>query len=337
MNQVPQFNPNFAYNNLGMVVGKLVYGSPALRQDQTEYGWDFLLNATGFGSVNLRIPMLDKAQASINQFPIADPKPRVRAGLAQISQFVTTTGKTFTNFTSFVELEKPITVKGEEMEDKVSGRLSGEMFGKQQSKDGLKFKLVFYATDRKDKKKRAQRGNGDFIDASVLTLEATDPELIQQIANTPDGANVDIGYYYINKDDVTYDEFGMAEGSGEKVERIEVKKFKMLKAPEGGGFVGGNFTNQQGFNQGGQGTNQPPAGFNPAPADGAGGFNQGGFANGNETQFNQQEANNFTNQTFGGQAGFDQQQGFNQGNQGGQGGQFPGANTGYNGQFPFGN
>jgi hypothetical protein len=333
MNQVPQFNPNFAYNNLGMVVGKLVYGSPALRQDQTEYGWDFLLNATGFGSVNLRIPMLDKAQASINEFPIVDPKPRVRAGLAQISQFVTTTGKTFTNFTSFVELEKPITVKGEEMEDKVSGRLSGEMFGKQQSKDGIQFKLVFYATDRKDKKKRAQRGNGDFIDASVLTLEATDPELIQQIANTPDGANVDIGYYYINKDDVTYDEFGMTEGSGVKIERIEVKKFKMLKAPEGGGFTNGFNGQPNGFVNNQPNTHQgPPAGFNP-PNE------QGGFSQGNEQQFNQQEANNFTQQTFGGQAGFEQQQGFNQqGGQGfGQGGQqFPGANTGYNGQFPFG-
>ncbi|AGY48771.1 hypothetical protein Staley_88 [Bacillus phage Staley] len=332
MNQVPQFNPNFAYNNLGMVVGKLVYGSPALRQDQTEYGWDFLLNATGFGSVNLRIPMLDKAQASINEFPITDPKPRVRAGLAQISQFVTTTGKTFTNFTSFVELEKPITVKGEEMEDKVSGRLSGEMFGKQQSKDGIQFKLVFYATDRKDKKKRATRANGDFIDASVLTLEATDPAIAQQIANTPDGANVDIGYYYINKDDVTYDEFGMAEGSGEKIERIEVKKFKMLKAPEGGGFSNGFAGQQNGFQQQGFQNQQqqqqqgPPPGFNPPNEN-------GGFSQGNETQFNQQQANNFQQQTFGGQAGFEQQQGFNQ-QQGGQ--QFPGSDTGYTGQFPFG-
>lgn len=308
MNNAPQFNPKYTYNNIGMVVGTLVYGSPALRQDQTEYGWDLLLNAKGFGSVNVRIAKLDKAQASINRFPISDPKPRVRAGLTQISQFVTNTNKTFTNFTTFVELEEPTTVNDEQIADKVSGRLSGEIFAKQQAGEGIKFKLAFYSTDRRDSKKRATNGQGQPIDVNVLTLEAHDPAIVQQIANTPDGANVDIGYYYINKDDITYDEFGMPEGSGNKIERIEVKKFKMLAAPTNnfaGGYGGGQGfapnPNQGagGFNQGGQ----PPAGFNP----------QGGFAQGNEQQFNQQEAQNFQQNVFGDQGS---QGGFNQGNAG---------------------
>jgi hypothetical protein len=240
-----------------------------------------LLNAKGFGSINVRIPMLEKAQNSLDNFPISE-KPRVRAGLSRIEQFTTDKGKTYTNATTFVELSEAKTAAGADMKDNIAGRVAGEIFNIRpiNNNQALAFDIVTYPTQRDDESKRAALQDGTPVDPQVLKMEVHDPQVIHQIQQTVrNGSNVETGYKYLNKSDVQYDGYGFPINDPNSViERLECGKIVVHGAPQpqGQGF-GGN-------PQGGFGGGNPQGGFggqggfgNPNPQGGGFGGGQGGF------------------------------------------------------------
>lgn len=258
--QHPDFKAGFKYQNIGNIVGTLNYAKEMKKQDGSVFGWEFLLNARGFGSINVRIPMLDRAQNSLDNFPISD-KPRVRAGLSRIEQFLADSGRLYTNATTFVELSEAVTVSGEPMKDNIAGRVAGEIFNisQIQGENGpaLKFQLVTFPVQRDDESKRAMQQNGTPVDPQVLTLEAHDPNVVGQIQQTVrNGSNVEVGYKYFNKQNVQYDDYGFAINDPNSViERLECGKIVVHgapQAPQGQGFGGfgnnpqGGFGNPQG-------------------------------------------------------------------------------------------
>lgn len=265
--QYPDFKAGFKYQNIGNIVGTLNYAKAMKRKDDSEYGIEFLINARGFGSINVRIPMMDRAQSSLDNYSVSD-KPRVRAGLARIEQFVADNGRVYTNATTFVELSDATTASGEPMKDNIAGRVGGEVFNIQQiqGSNAIKFSIVSYSVDRKDESKRATTQDGTPLDPQVLTFEAHDPNVINQIQQTVrQGSNVEVGYKYLNKSNVQYDEYGFAinGGNSDVIERLEAGKIVVHGAPQQqqqGGF-GGGFGQQQ---QGGFG-GQQQQGFGQQP------------------------------------------------------------------------
>lgn len=300
MTNLPEFKSGFKYQNIGNIVGTLNYAKELKRQDDSVYGWEFLINAKGFGSVNVRIPMMQKAQASIDNYPVED-KPKVRAGLSRIEQFTADSGKTYTNATTFVELSDAVTAAGVPMKDNIAGRVAGEVFNIQPaSKNGVNFfqvSIIIYSTDRDDDKKRAFKNDGTPVDPQVLVLEVHDPQIINQIQQTVTlGSNIEVGYKYLNKSDVQYDDYGFPiNDPNSTIERLEIGKVVVHSGPQQGGqgFGGGN----QGFG------GQQQGGF-------GGGQQQGGFGG------QQQQSGGFGNQ--GQQGGFGGQQQQQQQQQGGQ-------------------
>lgn len=274
--QYPEFKAGFRYQNIGNVVGTLNYARELKRKDGSAYGWEFLINARGFGSVNVRIPILDRAQNSIDNYPVSE-KPRVRASLTRIEQFTTDKGKTYTSATTFVELSDATTVNGEEMKDNIAGRIAGEIYNIQQIQGengpALRFNIVTYPVDRNNENERAKQHDGTPVDPQVLTLEAHDPQIIAQLQQTvTHGSNIEVGYKYLNKSNVKYDEYGFAINDKDSViERLEVGKVVVHGAPRD---QGNGFGNQQvGFGNMQQPFQQPiqqpiqqqqnNAGFNP--------------------------------------------------------------------------
>lgn len=310
--QYPDFKSGFKYQNIGNIVGMLNYAKELKRKDDSVYGWEFLINAKGFGSVNVRIPMMDRAQSSIDNFPVED-KPRVRAGLTRIEQFTSDKGKTYTNATTFVELSEAVTVNGDKMNDNIAGRVAGEVFDIQQIQGlngaaALKLKVVTYPTDKNDEKKRAFQAEGTPVDPQVLTFEAHDQNIINQLQQTVNqGSNIEIGYKYFNKSMVQYDEYGYPiNDENNTIERLEIGKLTVhggQQQQQNGTFGGGFGQQQQGF--GGQ-------------QQGFGG--QQGFGQQAPPQQYQQQQQNFGQQQngFGQQQnqqngfGYQPQQGFNQ-------------------------
>ena len=250
MVNVPEFKPNFKYSNIGNVVGSLVYARQMEKKDGTPFGHEFLINARGFGSVNVRVPKLEKSQYALDHFSVAD-KPRVRMGLTQLSQFVTDKGKVYTHTTSFQEMTEAKTVDGKDMPDAIKGRFGGEVFNLRLENGIVKFHIISYGVDKDGK--RTTLNNGQPTDPDIVAFEVHKPELIEQFKqNVRNGMNIEVGYSYINKTDVSYDEYGFPVGSGEVIERVEVGKFVVHQ------------TNQQPSQQGNMGSfGQPQQQSNP--------------------------------------------------------------------------
>lgn len=260
--QHPEFKPGFRYQNIGNIVGTLNYARELKRKDGSVFGWEFLINARGFGSVNVRIPIMDRAQNSIDNYPVSE-KPRVRARLTRIEQFTSDKGKTYTSATTFMELNDATTVTGEEMKDNIAGRIAGEIYNIQQIQGengpALKFNIVTYPVDRNNENERAKYNDGTPVDPQVITLEAHDPKIVAQLQQTVrQGSNIEVGYKYFNKSSVKYDEYGFAINDKDSViERLEVGKVVVHGAPR---EQGNGFGNQQvafGNQQNGFGNAQP--------------------------------------------------------------------------------
>lgn len=314
--QYPDFKSGFKYANIGNIVGTLNYAKAMKKKDGvTEFGYEFLINARGFGSINVRIPMMDRAQNSLDNFPVSD-KPRVRAGLSRIEQFTSDAGKTYTNATTFVELSEAKTASGEDMKDNIAGRVAGEVFNLQQIQGengpAIKFDVVSYSVDKDDANKRATTANGTPVDPQVLTFEAHDPEVVHQIQQTVrQGANVEVGYKYFNKSNIQYDDYGFAINDNSSViERLECGKIVVHGAPQQqnqGGFGGnqGGFGGQQ-QNQQQQGFGQQQQGFGQQQQQQQQGYQGGGF--GDPNQYNMPDNQIPFSQNYQ-QQGFGQQQG----------------------------
>jgi len=230
MVNVPEFKPNFKYSNIGNVVGSLVYARQLERKDGTPFGHEFLINARGYGSINVRVPNIEKSQYALDHFSVAD-KPRVRMGLTQLGQFVSDKGKIYTHVTSFQEMTEAKTVNGADMPDAIKGRFGGEVFNLRMDNGIVKFHIVSYSVDKDGK--RITLKNGQPVDPDVVAFEVHDPELIEQFKqDVRNGMNIEVGYRYINKTDVTYDEYGFPSGSGETIERVEVGKLVIHSTPQ---------------------------------------------------------------------------------------------------------
>ena len=220
---IPEFKANFRYSNIGMVVGTLCYVKELKKQTGETYGHEFLINASGHGSVNVRIPMLAKSQQAMDNYPVSD-KPKVRVGLASLGMFFAQNGKVYTTITSFAEMMDAVKVDGSEMPDSIKGRVGGEVADMRMNADGtVTVMLVTYDVDKEGK--RIKLRNGNFIDPKVLKLEVVDQPLIEELKQKVRvGTNLEVGYSYVNKENHTYDEFGFPVGDGQRIERVEVKK-----------------------------------------------------------------------------------------------------------------
>ncbi|MEM5838908.1 hypothetical protein [Bacillus sp. LMB3902] len=281
MMNVPEFKPNFKYSNIGNVVGTLVYAKELRMKNGELFGHEFLINAKRYGSVNVRVPKLEKSQYAMDNFPVSE-KPRVRLGLTTLNQFVTDQGKVYTNATSFVEMSEAKRVDGSDMPDAINGRLGGEVFNLRMEGDIVKFNLISYGVDKEGN--RTKLKNGQPTDPDIITLEVHDPALVQEFqAKVRDGSNIEVGYKYINRDDTTFDEYGFPVGSGERIERVEVGKLvvqgeSQQPGPQGnsmGSFGQGN-PGQQPSAQGGQQPGfgqQPPQQSNPFGQQNSGNYN----------------------------------------------------------------
>lgn len=324
MSNVPQFKGNFKYSNVGNVVGTLVYAKEMLNKQQQIFGHEFLINAKGYGSINVRVPKLEKSQYAMDNFSVAD-KPRVRLGLTTLTQFVTNQGKVYTNATSFVEMSEAKRVDGSDMPDIIAGRIGGEVFNLRQEGEVIKFHIVSYSVDENGKRNTLRDGRP--IDPDVVAIEVHDPAVIQEFRNkgVQNGSNIEVGYKYINRDNVTYDEYGFAIGDGSRIERVEAGKLVVhggsgTPGPQGspqGNFQGGSpLGGQQGGNpfgggQSNQGSHNPFAnqqGNNPFTNQGNQQVNQGNpFANAeiiDQGEHLQDQANQIFGQNGQGQGGF---------------------------------
>lgn len=253
MANVPEFKQNFKYSNVGIVVGKLVYAKQLENEAGEAYGHEFLLNSpTTFGSVNVRVPKLEKSNYAMNNFHVAD-KPRVKLGLAQISQFTTDQGKTYTNMTSYLEMEEAKTVNGEDMADGVKGRVGGEVINLRMEGNVAKFSIVAHRTDKEGK--LMKKNNGEPLKPDVVEFVVEDQDVLQSMQGLQNGSNIEVGYHYINKDDVTYDEFGFAQGTGNRIEKVVAKKIVRVQQnnnnDQNTGSFGQNQSNQNQNNQNG--------------------------------------------------------------------------------------
>lgn len=266
MVNAPAFKPNFRYSNIGNVVGSLVYAKEMQKKNGEVFGHEFLINAKGFGSVNVRVPKLEKSQYAMNNFNVAD-KPRVRMGLTSLTQFVTDQGRIYTNTTSFVEMTEAKRVDGSDMPDAINGRFGGEVFNLRMEGNVVKFNIVSYDVDKEGN--RTMLNNGKPTDPNIVAFEVHDPELIQEFqAKVQNGSNIEVGYKYINKDDITYDDYGFPVGSGDRIERVEVGKVVVhgdsgQPGPQGnnmGSFGQGNSGQQPPGQNNFGGQNQPPFG-----------------------------------------------------------------------------
>lgn len=236
------YKPNFKYINMGIVTGQLTYVQDRAKKDTGEvYGKELLVFAKGFGSINVRLP-LDIGNRVLENFSVND-KPSIRVNLAKLEQFTAEqSGVTYTNVTSFVDVEEAVDNEGKPMAHKFAGRIGGEIINFQNLGNVLKFVVVSYNLD-KDKKLAINKNTGQPYAPAVIKVEVHDPQVIQSAlaAGLGEGANAEIGYYYYNKQDIRYDDFGMPVGDPNiKIERVEAGRIN-VQAPSA------NAGQQQGF------------------------------------------------------------------------------------------
>lgn len=228
MAEKPNFKANFTYANIGNVVGNLVYAKELKRKDGSVFGYDFLVNAQGFGGINIKVPMLSKAEETLENFPIAN-KPKVRFNLVSADAYFAQSGKTYLSMSTFNGGEE-----AGEMSDRAVGRLAGEVTKYRTDAQGnITFLLVVYQTD-KDNKLLINRRTGKAYEPRVIPVTVKDENLKKELkeGNVRDGANISIGYAFVNKTDVSYDEFGFSTGSGKRVTQILAKKMVIHSVPE---------------------------------------------------------------------------------------------------------
>jgi hypothetical protein len=229
MSNIPAFKPNYNYVNIGSVVGKIVYMNTMEKKETGEtFGYDYLIHAAGFGSVNVKVSKAEVYQYNNENYDVND-KPRVRINMTKIQQYVNNQQNVLTNAMTFSNFEEPKDHLGKDMPDAIKGRVGGEVFWKGNDQEGnLLLALAVYST-KKDGSLLTNR-DGKPYDPEILRLVVVDDNLKQTASQLNLGDNVHFGYYFINKDDITYDEFGFPTGdsTGNKIERIEVKKIMVM-------------------------------------------------------------------------------------------------------------
>ena len=221
-----EFKTNFKYSNIGTVVGTLCYFRPLERKDGSQYGGEFLLNVQGHGSVNVRVPNMQKVEEILAEFPVED-RPHVRVGMTQVDMFFAQSGKVYTNFTSFAQFK----AVGEEVEDTAKGNISGEVVKMKTNADGTISLLIYvFSTDKEGNVIKNYQGQALI---KKIKVDVVDPQLIKQVnEEVQEGTNLIVGYSFVNKNDVRYDEFGLPIGSGERVTRIEAGKLIVHANPK---------------------------------------------------------------------------------------------------------
>ena len=213
-----EFKTNFKYSNIGTVVGTLCYFRPLERKDGSQYGGEFLLNVQGHGSVNVRVPNMQKVEEILAEFPIEN-RPRVRVAMTQVDMFFAQSGKVYTNFTSFA----PFKEVGEEVQDTAKGNISGEVIKMKNNADGsASLMMVVFSTDKDGQLIKNYQGQAI---TKNIRIEVVDPKLVAQVNKEVQvGTNLVVGYSFVNKNDVSYDEYGLPIGNGERVTRVEAGK-----------------------------------------------------------------------------------------------------------------
>lgn len=225
-----QFKKEFKYTNIGTVVGTLCYYKPLERKDGSQYGGEFLLNVKGHGSVNVRVPSMYKLEQILENFNV-DDRPHVRIPMTQADCYISPqTKKVYINFTSFAEFKEV----GEDVQDTAKGNISGEVTAMKATDDKVVLMVAVFNTDKEGNLIKKQDGTP--LPPKAIKVDVIDPAMVKQFKDEVQvGSNVTIGYSYINKNDVSYDEFGLPIGDGGRVTRIEAKKLITLankKQPE---------------------------------------------------------------------------------------------------------
>ena len=223
------FNQSFTYSNVGTVVGQLVYAKPLNRKDGSQYGIDFLINVKGHGGVNVKVPNVNKANAILEKFPVSE-KPLVQFNLSALDTYLSKTGKWYLSFTTFTEAKEP---KNPE-DQKAIGKLGGEVTKVQFDENGdVRLLLAVYNTDNDGNLIKNKR-TGEPLPVKAVPLVVKDDELKKQLKkdNIVEGANISVGYSFINKNDVGVDEFGLPTGTGKRITEIRVKKIITHYAPK---------------------------------------------------------------------------------------------------------
>ena len=217
----PQFKGNFKYTNIGTIVGTLCYFKPLERKDGSQYGGEFLINVKGHGSVNVRVPSMYKVEQILEQFNVED-RPHVRIQMTQADCYISPqTKKTYINFTSFSDF------KLVEDEDTAKGNISGEVTAIKVEGGKAVLMLAVFNVDKEGN--RIVKQDGTPLPPKGIKVEVVDPALVKQFDEEVQvGSNVTIGYSYVNKNDVSYDEFGLPVGDGSRITRIEAKKLITL-------------------------------------------------------------------------------------------------------------
>lgn len=213
-----EFKSNFKYSNIGTVVGTLCYFRPLERKDGTQYGGEFLINVQGHGSVNVRVPNMGKVEEILADFPVEN-RPRVRVAMTQVDMFFAQSGKVYTNFTSFA----PFKEVGDNIEDTAKGNISGEVIKMKNNADGsASLMMVVFSTDKDGQLIKNYQGQAI---TKNIRIEVVDPQLVAQVNKEVQvGTNLVVGYSFVNKNDVSYDEYGLPIGNGERVTRVEAGK-----------------------------------------------------------------------------------------------------------------
>lgn len=213
-----QFHKDYKYTNIGTVVGTLCYFKPLERKDGSQYGGEFLINVHGHGSVNVRVPNMSKVEEILSEFPIEN-RNRVRVSMTQVDMFFAQSGKIYTNFTSF----SPFKAVGEEVQDTAKGNVSGEVVQIKQHGDALELIMAVFNVDKDGE--LIKNYQGQVLPPKKIKVDVIDPQLVVQVKKeVKEGTNLIVGYSFINKNDVSYDEYGLPVGSGERVTRIEAGK-----------------------------------------------------------------------------------------------------------------
>jgi hypothetical protein len=267
MSNVPAFKPNFKYTNIGQLVGKMVYMQPMKKKDTDEvFGFDYLIHAQGFGSINVRVPK-PEVYNQINDTYTPNEKPRVKVSMIKLGQYQNNHQNIVTNATSFNMFDEPKDVTGAEVVDGIKGRVGGEVYHMGTDNEGNYIIFVAVYPTKSDGSLLLKQDKTPY-EAELLRLFIVDDEMKKKAHEIKLGDNITFGYYYINKDDIVYDDFGFpTEGSsGKKIERIEIKKivFESSQAQQPSGF-GGQPAQTQPQNQ-----NQQPANQNANPFAGQG-------------------------------------------------------------------
>ena len=217
----PQFKGEFKYTNIGTIVGTLCYFKPLERKDGSQYGGEFLINVKGHGSVNVRVPSMYKVEQILEKFNV-DDRPHVRVPMTQVDCYTSPqTQKTYINFTSFADFKEV------EDADTAKGNISGEVTAIKDVGGKVILMLAVFNVDKEGK--RITKQDGTPLPPKALKIEVVDPELVKQFNNEVQaGSNVTIGYSYVNRNDVSYDEFGLPVGDGSRITRLEAKKLITL-------------------------------------------------------------------------------------------------------------